>query len=78
MSARERVLATMAFEPVDRVPLWEWGYWGETWRAWRREGAPMRLEVDEPENKDAGGKGSDELDPGKAAYSLNEKGPTAW
>lgn len=38
MDSRERFLATMAFEPVDRAPLWEFGYWGGTLRRWYREG----------------------------------------
>ena len=39
----------MAFEPVDHPPLWEWGYWEETLRAWRKDGAPLRDEVDREE-----------------------------
>ena len=45
MNTRERFLATMAFEPLDRVPLWEWGHWEETLRAWRRQGAPLPADV---------------------------------
>ena len=44
MNTRERFLSTMAFEPADRSLLWEWDYWGETLRAWREEGAPLREE----------------------------------
>ena len=44
MNTRERFLSTMAFEPADRSLLWEWDYWGETLRAWRKEGAPLREE----------------------------------
>jgi len=40
MNSRERFLATMAFEPVDRPPLWEFGYWADTVRRWYREGLP--------------------------------------
>ena len=40
MNARERFLATMAFEPVDRPPLWEFGYWTEALVRWYREGLP--------------------------------------
>jgi len=28
----------MHFQPVDRVPLWEWGPWGSTLRRWQSEG----------------------------------------
>jgi len=43
MNARERFLATMNFEPVDRAPLWEFGYWVETLRRWYREGLVRRV-----------------------------------
>jgi uroporphyrinogen decarboxylase len=42
MNIRERFLATMAFEPVDCPPLWEWDYWPDTLRRWRIAGAPLR------------------------------------
>jgi len=37
MTPRDRYLATMRFETVDRHPLWEWGPWGSTLRRWQRE-----------------------------------------
>ena len=40
MNSRERFLATMCFEPVDRVPLWEFGYWVSAVRRWYEEGLP--------------------------------------
>jgi uroporphyrinogen decarboxylase len=43
MNSRERFLATMAFEPVDRVPLWEFGYWAQTLERWYGEGLPKRV-----------------------------------
>jgi len=42
MNTRERFLATMAFEPVDRAPLWEWDYWPDALRQWQAAGAPLR------------------------------------
>jgi hypothetical protein len=42
MNSRERFLATMAFEPVDRAPLWEWDYWPEALQKWEADGAPIR------------------------------------
>ena len=66
MNTRERFLATMAFEPIDRVPLWEWDYWGETLRTWRRQGAPLRAEDSEPVNPAA-----DEGKPGWDPFSTN-------
>jgi len=41
MNIRERFLTTMAFEPVECPPLWEWDYWPETLRRWRAAGAPL-------------------------------------
>ncbi len=38
MTPRERFRATMSFQPVDRVPLWEWGPWASTLRRWKSEG----------------------------------------
>ena len=38
MNARERFLATMHYEPVDRPVLWEWRPWRATTRRWQREG----------------------------------------
>lgn len=40
MTARERFLAHMSFEPVDRPPLREWGPWTQTRRRWAAEGMP--------------------------------------
>jgi hypothetical protein len=38
MTPHQRFLACMHFQPVDHVPLWEWGPWGSTLRRWQREG----------------------------------------
>lgn len=38
MTSRERFLACMRFQPVDRVPLSEWWPWPSTLRRWQREG----------------------------------------
>ena len=38
MNARERFIATMNYQPVDRPPLWEWGPWGATVKRWQKEG----------------------------------------
>ncbi|MHB1160337.1 MAG: uroporphyrinogen decarboxylase family protein [Chloroflexota bacterium] len=43
MDSRERFLATMAFEDVDRVPLWEFGYWAGTVRRWYGEGLQRKV-----------------------------------
>jgi len=40
----ERFRAVMAFQPVDRLPKWEWAmWWDKTLARWRREGLPDRL-----------------------------------
>jgi uroporphyrinogen-III decarboxylase len=46
MNDRERFLATMHFEPVDRIPLWDFGYWAETLPEWRKQGMPGDVHPD--------------------------------
>ncbi|MGD2157808.1 MAG: uroporphyrinogen decarboxylase family protein [Anaerolineales bacterium] len=43
MNSRERFLATMRGELVERVPLWEFGYWSQTLNRWYQEGLPHRV-----------------------------------
>lgn len=44
MTDRERFLACILGEPVDRPPYWLfWGPWGYTWERWKREGKPEEL-----------------------------------
>ncbi|NLX05477.1 MAG: hypothetical protein GXY33_10065 [Phycisphaerae bacterium] len=38
MNDRERFLACMNYQPVDRTPFWDWGGWPETHERWLREG----------------------------------------
>jgi hypothetical protein len=38
MTDRERFAAVMSYQPVDRVPVWYFGYWQETLDRWMREG----------------------------------------
>lgn len=38
MNSRERLLATLRYEPVDRAPYRSWGAWPETIERWRSEG----------------------------------------
>ena len=42
MTPRERFLATMRYEPVDRVPFRLFGAWPETVERWKREGYDPR------------------------------------
>ncbi len=48
MTTRERFIRCMRFEPVDRPPNFELGYWGQTLERWIAEGMP-------PEQAGAGG-----------------------
>ncbi len=45
MNSRERFLACMNFELVDRAPLWEFGYWAGTVRRWYAEGLPYEYGI---------------------------------
>ncbi len=40
MNDRERFLNYMTFQPVDRAPLMEMGFWPETLECWHHEGLP--------------------------------------
>ena len=40
MTDKERFHAVMNFEPCDRIPYWEQGFWGGTVERWYREGMP--------------------------------------
>ena len=45
MNARERFMACMRFEPFDRAPNWEMGYWAGTLERWHTEGLPRHPEA---------------------------------
>ncbi|MBT4503315.1 MAG: hypothetical protein HOC74_36635 [Gemmatimonadetes bacterium] len=45
MNDKERFHAVMNFEPCDRVPYWEQGFWGGTVDRWYAEGMPRRHDV---------------------------------
>jgi len=40
INERERFLRYMSFQPVDRIPLMEMGFWTETLERWHHEGLP--------------------------------------
>ena len=40
MTPRERFLAVMAYQPVDRLPNWELGVWGQAIDEWLAQGLP--------------------------------------
>jgi uroporphyrinogen decarboxylase len=60
MNTRERLLATLNFEPCDHPPYWEWAYWPETLDRWygegleRQVGYPASMLKSEPLNGGAG------------------------
>ena len=41
---RERFHAVMNYQPVDRIPHFEFGYWAETLPAWHEQGLPRELD----------------------------------
>jgi uroporphyrinogen decarboxylase len=40
MNDRERFMATMRYQPRDRCPIWDFGFWDETLVRWHGEGLP--------------------------------------
>jgi uroporphyrinogen decarboxylase len=50
MDDRERFRRVMSFQPVDRVPNWEFGVWPQTVDRWLQEGMPCDI----PESLDKG------------------------
>ena len=40
MNDRERFLVTMRYQPRDRCPMWDFGFWDETLRRWHADGLP--------------------------------------
>ena len=47
MDDRERFLACMNYQPVDRTPWWELWYWRETIERWQDEGLPADVYLEE-------------------------------
>jgi hypothetical protein len=46
MNHVERFRAMMGFQPVDRLPMWEWAmWWDQTISRWRSEGLPAELDT---------------------------------
>ena len=48
MNERECFFRYMSFEPVDRIPLMEMGFWTETLERWHHEGLPKWVTHDRP------------------------------
>jgi len=47
MTLRERWVRAMHFQPVDRLPHMEFGYWDETLPAWHAQGLPESVNSEE-------------------------------
>ena len=45
MNDRQRFLATMQFQPHDRCPMWDFGFWKETLALWHAEGLPDTVDT---------------------------------
>ena len=43
MTSRQRFMAVLDFQPVDRIPLMDFGYWEETIEAWHEQGLPVGI-----------------------------------
>ena len=47
MTHRERFVRTMHYQPVDRIPIWDFGFWEQTLVEWRKQGLPEGVSTDE-------------------------------
>jgi len=47
MNQRERFVRLMNYQPVDRCPIWDFGFWEETLPAWREQGMPKDIPSDD-------------------------------
>ncbi len=45
MTARERFINTLTYQPTDRVPFMEIAMWGQTQERWEREGMPPGMSM---------------------------------
>jgi hypothetical protein len=53
MNDHQRFRAQMHYEPVDRCPIWDFGFWDETLDLWREQGMPADAHPDEYFGMDA-------------------------
>jgi len=47
LTDRERFVRTMHYQPVDRIPIWDFGFWEQTLVEWRKQGMPEGVSPDE-------------------------------
>ena len=50
MDDRERFVATMHYQPRDRVPIWDFGFWDDTLPVWHRQGLPRYVDRSNSDN----------------------------
>lgn len=49
MNERERFVATMHYQPRDRSPIWDFGFWEDTLPLWHQQGLPSHINRDNSE-----------------------------
>lgn len=79
MNARERYIATMHYQPRDRCPIMDFGFWHETITIWEKYGLPKGVNTDaffgmDPQWLFCGG--NTQLVPGFPEEILEDKGET--
>jgi hypothetical protein len=79
MNARERYIATMHYQPRDRCPIMDFGFWNETITIWEKYGLPKGVNTDaffgmDPQWLFCGG--NTQLVPGFPEEILEDKGET--
>lgn len=79
MNARERYIATMHYQPRDRCPIMDFGFWQETIAIWEKYGLPKGVNTDDffgmdPQWLFCGG--NNQLVPGFPEEVLEDKGET--
>ena len=47
MNQRERFHAVFSYQPVDRIPIWDFGFWDQTLAEWRKQGVPKDVHPDD-------------------------------
>lgn len=63
MNSRKRFCATMHYQPRDRAPLTDFGFWEETFPAWYEQGLPriVHYGYDEPDGLESDGSPNDSI-----------------
>ena len=44
MNERERFVAAMHYQPRDRSPIWDFGFWDDTLPVWQERGLPEHID----------------------------------